>query len=147
MKFETALEDILSYLRSQEDEYFLVRNTTKEAALADTSRLDLCAREHRKWAERIGIDRERSCKEACDNYPGIVASIPAREGKLLRNHEDGICPLCGKEIDYVGAYEHDDDGATLDWQCPFCGASGKAGYNFVFDQHYCIWDGNGNAVE
>lgn len=64
-----------------------------------------------------------------------------------RPHEDGICPLCGKEIEYMGAYEHDDDGATLAWQCPSCGASGKAGYTFVFDQHYCIQDGNGNPVE
>lgn len=65
----------------------------------------------------------------------------------VSHHEDGICPLCGKEIDYIGAYEHDDDGATLDWQCPSCGASGKAGYTFVFDKHYCIQDGNGNMVE
>lgn len=26
----------------------------------------------------------------------------------MQDHKDGICPLCGEEIDYVGAYEHDD---------------------------------------
>ncbi len=66
---------------------------------------------------------------------------------MSKNHEDGICPCCGAEIEYVGAYDHDDDGATLDWTCPKCGASGKAGYTFVFDQHYCVQDGDGNPVE
>lgn len=65
----------------------------------------------------------------------------------MKNHEDGICPLCGAEIVYVSAYEHDDDGATLDWQCQKCGATGKSGYTFVFDQYYCVRDGNGNKVE
>lgn len=70
-----------------------------------------------------------------------------KEDIMSKNHEDGICPCCGAEIEYVGAYDHDDDGATLDWTCPKCGASGKAGYTFVFDQHYCVQDGDGNPVE
>lgn len=65
----------------------------------------------------------------------------------MTEHQDGICPLCGGAIDYVGAYEHDDDGAMLDWQCLTCKASGKAGFNLVFDQHYHIQDGNGNDIE
>lgn len=80
-------------------------------------------------------------------YIILACKLYGTKGEVMRNHEDGICPLCGKEIDYVGAYEHDDDGATLDWQCPSCGASGKAGYTFVFDKHYCIRDGSGNMVE
>lgn len=65
----------------------------------------------------------------------------------MHSHKDGICPLCGSDIEYVGAYDHDDDGATLDWTCPNCGASGKAGYTFVFDQHYRVQDTNGNEVK
>ncbi len=64
----------------------------------------------------------------------------------MLKHEDGICPLCGKEIEYVSSYDHYDDGATLDWECPSCGATGKARFNLVFDQHYCIKDRDGNDV-
>ncbi len=65
----------------------------------------------------------------------------------MLKHEDGICPLCGKEIEYVSSYDHDDDGATLDWECPSCGATGKAGFNLVFDQYYCVKDREGNDAE
>lgn len=61
-------------------------------------------------------------------------------------HEDGICPVCGKEINFVGSYDYDDYGATLDFECPYCGADGKAGYNFVFDNYYNVRDKNGNDV-
>ena len=98
------------------------------------------------WAEKDGV-----------SYTFRIFEVPTQvstdketvftQSTRSRFHEDGICPLCGKEIDYVGAYEHDDDGATLDWQCPSCGASGKAGYTFALDQHYCIQDGEGNEVE
>ena len=59
---------------------------------------------------------------------------------------DGICPLCGHSIDYVGSYDHDDEGATLDFECSNCGATGKAGYDFVFDGYYCVKDSNGEYV-
>lgn len=65
----------------------------------------------------------------------------------MLKHKDGVCPLCGKEIEYDGYYIFDDDGATLKWECPSCGATGKAGFNWVFDQHYCIQDKDGNDVE
>lgn len=65
----------------------------------------------------------------------------------MHSHKDGICPLCGSDIEYEGAYDHDDDGATLHWTCPNCGASGKAGYTFVFEQHYKVQNTNGNEVK
>ena len=65
----------------------------------------------------------------------------------MQPHKDGICPLCGSDIEYVGSYDHDDDGATLDWTCPNCGARGKARYTIFFDQHYKIQDANGNEVK
>lgn len=61
-------------------------------------------------------------------------------------YSDGICPLCGGEIEYTGSYDYDDDGATLPFECPHCGANGRAGYNFVFDGYYCVHDKDGKAV-
>ncbi len=65
----------------------------------------------------------------------------------MTKYEDGICPCCGAEIEYDGPYDHDDDGATLPFYCPKCGASGKAGYTFVFDGYYKVQDKDGNDVE
>lgn len=65
----------------------------------------------------------------------------------MNKYNDGICPCCGAEIEYVGSYDHDDDGATLDFECPKCGATGKVGYTFVFDGYYNVQDCNGNSVE
>lgn len=59
----------------------------------------------------------------------------------MERHKDGICPICGEEIEYVGSYMYDDDGATLDWECPYCGAAGKAGFNLTFDGYYCVQEG------
>lgn len=63
------------------------------------------------------------------------------DADTVSKYKDGICPVCGKEIEYVGSYEHDDEGATLCFECPHCGATGKAGYNFVFDDYYCVQEG------
>lgn len=65
----------------------------------------------------------------------------------MSEHKEDICPLCGAEIEYDGPYDFDDSGATLPWCCPVCGATGKAGYNFVFDKHYSVQDRDGKAVE
>ena len=57
--------------------------------------------------------------------------------------EEGICPICGGELEY-GDDEPLDDGGVYEWTCPSCGATGKEGYNKVFDQHYEVYDGDGN---
>lgn len=64
----------------------------------------------------------------------------------MSRYVDGICPLCGHSIDYIGSYDHDDEGATLNFECSNCGATGKAGYDFVFDGYYCVKDSNGEYV-
>ena len=61
--------------------------------------------------------------------------------------EDGICPVCGAEVKYDGNEEDDGNGGgTWGWDCPECGASGKAGFNKVFDRHYNVTDGDGESI-
>lgn len=62
------------------------------------------------------------------------------------NDQDGICPCCGGEIEYEGDNDVDDDGTTVSWTCPECGASGKSGYTGVFDGHYDVEDADGNEI-
>lgn len=57
--------------------------------------------------------------------------------------EEGICPICGGELEY-GSDKPLDDGGVYDWTCFDCGATGKEGYSKVFDQHYDVRDGDGN---
>lgn len=59
--------------------------------------------------------------------------------------EAGICPVCGGELEYEDDI-HTDDGGFFTWKCPGCGATGKEGYNKVFDQHYDVQDGDGNLI-
>lgn len=65
------------------------------------------------------------------------------EMKALGVDEEGICPICGGELEY-GDDEPLDDGGVYEWTCSSCGATGKEGYNKVFDQHYDVRDGDGN---
>ena len=55
----------------------------------------------------------------------------------IKEHE-GICPLCGSQIEYNGENIIDDDGGKFPWQCPTCGATGEEGYSRVFDKHYNV---------
>ena len=52
--------------------------------------------------------------------------------------KEGVCPVCGGKIEYDGTHTIDDDGGMFDWNCPDCGASGREGYNRVFDRHYYV---------
>lgn len=56
--------------------------------------------------------------------------------------EAGVCPICGGELEYENDVRT-DDGGFFEWKCPGCGATGKEGYNKVFDQHYDVRDGDG----
>ena len=52
--------------------------------------------------------------------------------------KEGICPVCGNYIEY-GGFELVDAGAVYEWECPICGATGKEGYDLVFDgSHYNV---------
>ena len=45
---------------------------------------------------------------------------------------EGICPVCGAKFDY-GCFDLVDEGGIYDWECPRCGATGKEGYDLIFD--------------
>lgn len=60
--------------------------------------------------------------------------------------EEGVCPQCGAQVEY-GEREAVDEGGAYFWQCPKCGATGREGYNEVFDgHHYCVRDKDGNPI-
>lgn len=54
--------------------------------------------------------------------------------------EEGICPLCGGELEYTDD-TRTDNGGFFEWKCPSCGATGKEGYDKVFDRHYDVVKG------
>lgn len=72
----------------------------------------------------------------------------AEKKKLITKCQEGICPLCGGEIEYNGAKDPDDSGFTIPWQCTRCNAEGKEGYTETFDDmHYEVYDEDGNEYE
>lgn len=115
------------------------------------------------WTEAVLFEHgcQVACSEVCESYLGtwelehngiiyttdvsiagtVVVCEPVHMG------QEGICPICGAELRYDGPHEVMDDGGLIPWTCPDCGATGKEGYNCVFDQHYDVMDGNGQPVE
>lgn len=57
---------------------------------------------------------------------------------------EGICPLCGEKYEYNGAKDSCDNGFTIPWECPYCGATGEEGYTEYFDgMHYNVRGADG----
>lgn len=73
-------------------------------------------------------------------FSGLPVKYPGTE------YEQGICPICGASINY-GNDQSLDDGGVIEWECPECGATGKEGYNKVFDRHYEVRDVDGAPIE
>lgn len=42
--------------------------------------------------------------------------------------EDGVCPVCGFHLKYLGDRDLDDVGTTVSWACPDCKAIGRSLY-------------------
>lgn len=85
-----------------------------------------------------------SIQECAAVYDGVYFLLSSEDKK---HDEDGICPVCGAEIEYDG--DEDDDGnggGWWDWECPECGATGRAGFDKVFDRHYNVVDKDGNPI-
>ena len=60
---------------------------------------------------------------------------------------EGLCPLCGEHFNY-GSFELIDEGGVYEWTCPGCGATGKEGYDLVFDgNHYDVCRADGTLVD
>lgn len=59
--------------------------------------------------------------------------------------EAGVCPICGGQLEYIDTIRSDNGGFAV-WRCPNCGATGKEGYDEVFDQHYDVTDGDGKPL-
>lgn len=86
------------------------------------------------------------CKELACMEPAELIRCLRCEGMEMPDpgaDEEGSCPICGGELEYEGD-EPQDDGGVYEWTCPGCGATGKEGYNKVFDRHYDVHDGDGN---
>lgn len=62
-------------------------------------------------------------------------------------YQEGICPVCGGSICY-GSFDLVDEGGTYDWTCSSCGASGREGYDLVFDgSHYDVELADGTPLD
>lgn len=114
------------------------------------------------WAEAVLFDHgsEVACSEVCESYLGtwtlehdgiLYVTEVAIAGTVIvcepcNIDQEGVCPICGAELRYDGPHEIVDDGGLIPWTCPNCGATGKEGYNTLFDQHYDVQDGDGKPV-
>lgn len=76
----------------------------------------------------------------------VIGNLKKRYGPEVIDRiegDDGRCPLCGAEIEYEGDQEIVDDCSMVSFTCPHCGASGKAGYDLMFDAYYDVEKGDG----
>lgn len=91
MKFYDAKEDVINYLKQQDDNYFLSRNTTRDTVLSDTDLIDHIASEHLACVTRFDCEREWSVKDACDVSPGILkqASLDTVLQNAIQKTEPG----------------------------------------------------------
>ena len=65
-----------------------------------------------------------------DDIAETISAVFPAEAK--KTQEEGICPVCGSQISY-GSFELIDEGGVYHWDCHSCGASGKEGYDLIFD--------------
>lgn len=70
ISFEEAKQDVLEYLDSQSDEYFIEYGQTREIMQNDAV-ISAIAEEHMKCVNSFGNDRAWSVKDACDVEPGL----------------------------------------------------------------------------
>lgn len=86
--FQEAREEVLGYLKLQEESYFMEHETTEEAVLANSDLIDEVAFEHLHCVNSFGCDPNWSLKDACDNDPGIWMGLCSAERELATRVDD-----------------------------------------------------------
>ena len=72
------------------------------------------------------------------------------DAEILPEHDhpngdkEGICPVCGAPIMYENRELVDGDEFSCEWTCDACGAYGSMAEMAVFQEHYDIYDAEGN---
>lgn len=56
-----------------------------------------------------------------------------------KKQEEGICPVCGEELEY-GTGSADGSTYGYDWECKHCGAQGVEVYDMTFTEHVINYD-------
>lgn len=119
--------------------------STAIQAEAEAALVDVCVS-----ALGAFIDRGKICEivSVCKALAGLELNVllayirhTDMGVQLPDSDEEGICPVCGGAALEYGSDNPTDDGGLIDWTCPDCGATGKEGYDKVFDRHYCVVKG------
>lgn len=98
------------------------------------------------FAEDALRETAKTCQQLASLDTNILVGYIRRgdlDMKIPDEDEEGMCPICDGELEYGNDISL-DEGGVYEWTCPSCGATGKEGYNKVFDQHYDVQDGDGN---
>lgn len=84
--------------------------------------------------------RDDKCVLTAENFLDVEFKVSEPADR------DGTCPVCGGKIEFTDNIQMDNGGVYL-WECSSCGASGKQGYDEVFDgHHYDVRDAEGNSI-
>ncbi len=113
------------------------------------------------WAEAVLFNAhgvEVACSEVREDYIGLWAlecdgitysvNVIAADGGYVpsKTDQESVCPVCGAELTEYAAHEILDEGGVIPWTCSQCGATGKEGYDCVFDRHYNVCLANGEPA-
>lgn len=105
--------------------------------------------------------RKRQCqveetKKRMDALTIVISALGAQVQAAEKTHltiskteedQEGICPVCGGELELEDNIQM-DDGGVYPWKCLSCGATGKQGYAEIFDgNHYDVRDADGNLIQ
>lgn len=84
----------------------------------------------------IHYDPEQGCTSPAsiliqEHHCCVYEARPEGSGR----HQADICPKCGCGRLNYGTFVHQDDGGYTPWDCPQCGAGGRACADLIFTHH------------